>query len=348
VLPDTVTARPARRRAPVAEAVEVARQRLRRGHRLEAAELLDRCVKALAEAGVEDRDLAERRAYAHDRCTGDRGSSLAPEVVQRVVVWVTREELEEGRRELAADRPFAAARCFAAADAIDTRGTRSAYLHATALHRAAVTAVRQAGIADTPAGPAQTPAEGAQTPAEVQTPAGKVVPAAAGTATDVPGHLERAERCLRRAVPLARRALTDPALDLAAEELLATVGRQLEALDRRRATAARMAAACACLVDYEALVQHRGGRALTASRADRDTLGALAGRITRLRAGAPPGSAEARLLATLAAGVADLQADLPAYVRGGPVERSGGTPWSEWWADDDRGVPPARAAHARR
>lgn len=296
-------ARPGRRRAPVGEAVEVARERLRRGYRLEAAELLDRCVKALTEAGVEDRDLAERRAYAHDRCTGDRGSSLAPGVVQRVVVWVTREELEEGRRELAADRPIAAARCFAAADAIDARGTRSAYLHATALHRAAVTAVRQAG-----------------------------------TASDVLAHLDQAERCLRRAVPLARRALPDPALGLAAEELLATMTRQLEALDRRRATAVRMAAACACLVDYEAFVRLRTGRALPASRADRDTLGALAGRITRLRAGAPAGSAEARLLATLASGIADLQSSRPAA--GVPLERSSGTRRSLSEPHDDRGVPP--------
>ncbi len=277
----------ARRRAPVEEAAEVARRRLRRGYRLEAAELLDRCVKALTADGRADPDLDERWAYAHDRCTGNRGTSLAPDVVQRVVVWVTREELEDGRRELAADRPFAAARCFAAADAIDARGTRSGFLHATALHRAAVTAVRRATAAETPAGPA----------------------------ADVLGHLDRAGRCLRRAVPLARRALADPSLELAAEELVATLTRQLEALDRRRAAAARIAAACACLVDYEAYARHHRGPALPASRADLDTLGTLAGRITRLRAGAPAGSAEARLLATLADGVADLQTRRPAARR---------------------------------
>lgn len=268
----------------------MARHRLRQGHRLAAAELLDRCVRALARDGVDDPDLAERWAYAHDRCTGDRGTSLPPDVVQRNIVWVTREDLEQGRRELAADRPFAAARCFAAADAIDPRGTHSAFLHATALHRAAVRAVRRATVAETPDGPA----------------------------ADVLSHLERAERCLHRAVPTARRALTDSALGLAAEELLASIQEQLGALRHRRANAARMAAACACLVDYQAFV---AGSALTVSRADQDnvrsSLAGLAGRITRLRGGAPAGSAEARLLATLADGVADLQSRLPMPHRAG-------------------------------
>jgi hypothetical protein len=275
---------PARRRATVDEAVEVARRRLRDGHRLEAAELLDRCVRALARDGVDDRELAERWAYAQDRCTGDGGSSLPPDVVQRSIVWVTGEDLEAGRRELAADRPFAAARCFAAADAIDARGTRSAFLHATALHRAAVQAVRRATVPDNPAGPA----------------------------ADVVSHLEGAERCLHRATPLTRRALADPSLGLAAEELLASIRVQLGALQQRRANAVRMAAACACLVDYQAFVR---GSALTVSGADQDSfrssLANLAGRITRLRGGAPAGSAEARLLATLADGVADLQSRLP-------------------------------------
>lgn len=49
----------------MATAIEVARQRLRRGHRLAAAELLDRCVRALARDRVEDGPLTERWAYAH-------------------------------------------------------------------------------------------------------------------------------------------------------------------------------------------------------------------------------------------------------------------------------------------
>ena len=279
--PDASWQAPRGPRATIDEAVEVARRRLRRGHRLEAAELLDRCVQALARDHLDDRDLAERRAYAHDRCTGDRGTSLPPDVIQRVIIWLTREDLEAGRRELAADRPFAAARCFAAADAVDARGTRSAFLHATALHRAAVKAVRKATAAET-----------------------------TGPDADVVGHLARAERCLRRAVPLARRSLADPTLELAAEELVATLQRQLGTLRQRRADAARMAAACACLVDYQAFVRH-GGAAVTDPDRFRASLGGLAGRISRLLGGAPAGSAEARLLGTLADGVAELTGRLP-------------------------------------
>jgi hypothetical protein len=294
--PDASWQAPRGPRATIGEAVEVARRRLRRGHRLEAAELLDRCVQALARDHLDDRDLAERRAYAHDRCTGDRGTSLPPDVIQRVIIWLTREDLEAGRRELAADRPFAAARRFAAADAVDARGTRSAFLHATALHRAAVKAVRKATAAET---------AGASGPA--------------GPDADVVSHLERAERCLRRAVPLARRSLADPALELAAEELVATLQRQLGTLRRRRADAARMAAACACLVDYQAFVRH-GGPAVADPDRFRASLGGLAGRISRLLGGAPDGSAEARLLGTLADGVAELQSQLPAPRRV-PVRR---------------------------
>ena len=94
-------------------------------------------MQALEKDRIDDQLLAERWAYAHDRCTGDGGTTLAPDVLQRVIVWITREELEAGERALAADRPFAAARFLMAADTIDARGTRSAYLHAMALHRAA-------------------------------------------------------------------------------------------------------------------------------------------------------------------------------------------------------------------
>lgn len=285
--------RPSERgRAPVATAIEVARQRLRQGYRLEAAELLDRCVRALARDRVDDASLAERWAYAHDRCTGDGRTSLAPEVLQRVIVWVTREDLEAGEHALAADRPFAAARFLTAADRIDARGTRSAFVHALALHRAAQKSLDRAAEAERGGPDAE-----ALPPERTMT-----------------AHLHRAERCLRRAAPLVRRAAADPELRLQCDHLAVTGERRLAALVERRATADRMAAACACLVDYDAFARHYAGEALR-SHADRSafrsSLAALGARIDRLLQCSPAGSAEARLLTTLSAGVTAMLRSYP-------------------------------------
>ena len=266
----------------------MARRRLRRGYRLEAAHLLDRCVQALAKDRLDDQLLAERWAYAHDRCTGDGGTTLTPDVLQRVIVWITREELEAGERALAADRPFAAARFLVAADKIDARGTRSAFLHAMALHRAA-----------------QKSLDRAEQPV--------VADDRGATVTDssVTAHLKRAERCFKRAVPLAGRAAGDPSLRLRCEHLLATIATQLDALDRRRAATDRMAAACACLVDYDSFARHLGNQLLRTDHGDfRISLAALARRISNLRDLCPATSAEARLLTTLAHGVARMQRSL--------------------------------------
>ena len=273
-------------------AIEVARRRLRHGYRLEAAELLDRCVQALGRDGFEDRLLTERWAYAHDRCTGNGRTSLAPQVLQRVIVWVTREELEAGERALAADRPFAAARFLMTADRIDARGTRSAFVHALALHRAAQKSLDRAAEAER-AGPDAEPV-----PPE----------------RSLPAHLHRAERCLRRAGPLVLRAGADPELRLECDHLALTVRRQLAALVERRAATDRMAAACACLVDYDGFVRHYAGEALR-SHADRaafrSSLSALSARIGRLLHRSPAGSAEARLLTTLSAGVTAMLRSYP-------------------------------------
>ena len=295
------------RRTTVATAVEVARLRLRGGLRLEAAELLDRCVQAVRPV-LDDQDLTERWAYAHDRTTGDGATSLAPQVLQRVITWLTREELEAGERELAADRPFAAARCFTAADAIDGRGTRSALLHARSMQRAAEKAIARS--------------------------------TAPRPAADAPAHLHRAERCLRRGAALARRAAADPALAREAEEVFAAVTTRLAALTEVKAGADRLAAACACLVDYEAFVGHFGSQAQR-SPLDHDnfrtSLDSLAGRIKGLRTGAPSGSAEARLLATMAQGVADMQrtltSDPNAQAHSGPLAVGPDDPDAVFWME---------------
>lgn len=283
---------PDRGRAPVGTAIEVARRRLRHGYRLEAAELLDRCVQALARERVEDPLLAERWAYALDRCTGNGRTSLHPDVLQRVIVWVTREELEAGERALAADRPFAAARFLMAADRIDARGTRSAFVHALALQRAAHKSMDRAADAER-AGPDAEAAPPEKT---------------------MPAHLHRAERCLRRAGPLVERAAEDSELRLQCDHLTVTLERHLAVLVERRATADRMAAACACLVDYDAFVRHYAGEAMR-SHADRasfqSSLGALSARIDRLLDRSPAGSAEARLLGSLSAGVTTMLRSYP-------------------------------------
>jgi hypothetical protein len=269
----------------VASAIEVARRRLRRGYRLEAAELLDRCVRALARDRIDDAALAERRRYAHDRCTGDGRTSLQPDVLQRVIVWVTREELTAAEQALAADRPFAAARFLIAADRMDPRGTRSAYLHARALYRAAHKSLDRAADGDR-GGPLTGPDR------------------------TVPAHLQRAERCFRRAAALLPRAAEDPALRLECDHLSVTIEARLATLTERRASTERMAAACACLVDYDAFVRHHADRALLSPSARagfRSSLAALSGRIDRLLHRCPPASAEARLLHTLADGVAGMR-----------------------------------------
>ena len=70
----------------------------------------------------------------------------------------------------------------------------------------------------------------------------------------------------------------------------------------------RMAAACACLVDYDSFARHLGDQLLRTDHGDfRTSLAALARRISNLRDVCPGTSAEARLLTTLAHGVARMQ-----------------------------------------
>lgn len=266
-----------RRRAAVDRAVEGARRLLRDGRRFEAAELLDRCMRILARHQADDPQLAERRAYAHDRSTGDGQTSLQPEVLQRVITWLTREELIAGERELADNRPWAAAKRFAAAEAIDPRGTRAAMLQALALQRAAHRAEGRATIENTV-------------------------------------ELHRAERYLRRAAALVTRAATDPALSTPSGELATRIDAQLAELKQAQAVATRMSAARACLTDYNTFVRHYNENPLR-NPLDyanfRSSLAALGGRVNRLRRTCPAESQEGRLLSELADGVADMQRKLP-------------------------------------
>jgi hypothetical protein len=305
--PRSVRRIPEQRRAPVETAVEVARARLRKGWRLEAAQLLDRCVRARQLDRIEDAALAERWAYAQDRCTGNGRTALTGPVLQRAIAWVTAEELAAGERALAEDKPFAAQRFGLAADKIDPRGTRSAFLQASALHRAAQKSLARAAEI----GEADIRAEGPEAIGPLDfTGLTTETPQSRDPRRTVPAHLQRADRCLRRAIPLILRASADPELRLECDWLSSAVERMLHGLTERRATTDRMAAACACLVDYDAFVRHYADQALRcpADRSSfRSSLGALAARVDRLLAASPPSSAEARLLTTLAGGVANMR-----------------------------------------
>lgn len=305
--PKTTRRIPEQRRAPVETAVEVARARLRKGLRLEAAQLLDRCVRARRLDQIDDQTLTERWAYAQDRCTGNGRTALTDPVLQRAIAWVTAEELAAGDRALAADRPFAAQRFGLAADKIDARGTRSAFLQAGALHRAAQKSLARAAEI----GEADIRAEGPDASGPVDfTGLTTETPQSRDPRRTVPAHLQRADRCLRKAIPLILRASADPELRLECDWLSNAVERMLHGLTERRATTDRMAAACACLVDYDAFVRHYADQALRcpADRSSfRSSLAALGARVDRLLMLSPAGSAEARLLTTLAGGVANMQ-----------------------------------------
>ncbi|MFG1603962.1 hypothetical protein [Actinoplanes sp. NPDC049265] len=297
---------PEQRRAPVDDAVEVARARLRKGWRLEAAQLLDRCLQARQLDRIDDQILLERWAYAQDRCTGNGRTALTDPVLQRAIAWVTAEELTAADRALAADRPFAAARFGLAADKIDPRGCRSAFLQATAMHRAAQKSLARAAEV----GEEEILAEGPEAVGPLDfTGLTTESPQARDPRRTVPAHLQRADRCLRKAIPLILRASADPELRLECDWLSSAVERMLHGLTERRATTDRMAAACACLVDYDAFVRHYADQALR-SPADRSSfrssLAALGARVDRLLVLSPPGSAEARLLTTLAGGVTNM------------------------------------------
>jgi hypothetical protein len=257
--------------------VEEARKRLRAGRRHEAAGLFDWCLRAFPRHETDDPLFAERRAYAFDLFTGERETSLLPEVLQRVIVWVTREELEAGERELATGRPFAAAKCFAAADVIDPRGTRAALLHAVALQRAARKAAARASETDS-------------------------------------SELHNAERYLRNAIALAGRAATDPVFQARSAELAAAVETQLAELKERQALAGRQAAVRQCLEDYNAFVNHYNDNPLRTAldyANFRSSLATLGGRVNRLRRRCPPESEEGWLLTKLADGIAGMQRELP-------------------------------------
>ena len=72
-----------------------------------------------------------------------------------------------------------------------------------------------------------------------------------------------------------------------------------------------MAAACACLVDYDSFARHLDDQLLRTDHRDfRTSLAALARRIGNLRDLCPATSAEARLLSTLAHGVTRMQRTL--------------------------------------
>jgi len=134
-------------RAASGERLEAARVALRRRELRRAIALLDE----IASVRAEDADFADIRAYAHDRLIRSLPPAaraampmagrhrLTPMALQKVLAWLTREELDEGAAALNNREYVRAAEVLDRINQIDHRGGQAAYLQATAIYRSVVT-----------------------------------------------------------------------------------------------------------------------------------------------------------------------------------------------------------------
>jgi tetratricopeptide (TPR) repeat protein len=127
--------------------IEEARRSLRDGHPRQAVKILEKLAGTLAG----DETFDERLTYARERtlATESRtpvpGSTLTLAAVQRVLAWLSREEMAHGDRALEAEDYRAAAVWFARARKRDDRHTAAALGEATAVY-----ALARASITDLP------------------------------------------------------------------------------------------------------------------------------------------------------------------------------------------------------
>jgi hypothetical protein len=113
----------------------------------------------IAEVRVGDADFVAIHVYASDRllrsahADGGPGATLPPlpqPALQRVLNWLTREELAEGAAALRDGEYVRAATILDGINRIDDRGAKAAFLQATAMYRSVVTTLakpRPAGLA---------------------------------------------------------------------------------------------------------------------------------------------------------------------------------------------------------
>jgi signal transduction histidine kinase len=221
------------------------------------------------------------RAYAYELRRAQSGvrertepadlRRLDAAALQRVLRWLTREELRAGEKALAEGRFAAAVDLFRAADRIDDRGVDAALLQATALYEFVSSALSR-----------QQPLD-----------------------------LDRARRHLTAAARLTQRATADAALAVRGEHLAAEIDTLLRRVDQGRERQRRVQEVDNVVRRFKALVAHseRNPPRVMMERTNlRTSLAPIGGEVTRLRRRHPADSPEGRLLAEVAGEIEVIQA----------------------------------------
>jgi hypothetical protein len=222
--------------------------------------------------------VGEIAAYAQERLSRlhKRSRTTAAfdrDALQRVLLWLTADELRTGEQALSGEHLSRAIASFERALRIDGRGSRAALLLAMALYRSVI---RELTTHDEP-------------------------------------ELNRTYTDLDHALELLDRAALDPPLRPRAAALARAVDGQRQVLARLRQRRIRSRALGEYIGRYNAfMTRYRGGRMMTTSEKShaRRSLARLATDLGSLRSQYPVESPEGRRLAEIAMAVADMQARL--------------------------------------
>ncbi|GIJ60455.1 hypothetical protein [Virgisporangium aurantiacum] len=219
----------------------------------------------------------EIAAYAQERLSRlhkrPRATTFDRDALQRVLVWLTADELRAGEQALSGEHLSRAIASFERALRIDGRGSRAALLLAMALYRSVI---RELSTHDEP-------------------------------------ELNRTYTDLDQALELLDRAALDPPLRPRAAELARAVDRQRQVLARLRQRRVRSRALGEYIGRYNAfMTRYHGGRMMNSSEKShaRRSLARLSTDLGNLRRQYPVDSPEGRRLVEIAKAVADMQAKL--------------------------------------
>lgn len=208
--------------------VEDARQAFRHGEPGRAATILAGC----AEAFGADEEYQARLTYASERAaaavarqSGSASTELTHAVLQRVLAWIAREELDGGDEALAAEDYRTAANLYSRARRRDPRHTEAALGESLAVYRFAVTRELPSDLDKYRAG------------------------------------LKENALLLRRAESLAREARADRGLAEVASAALTAIEESARQIADSRAWGAKVAAVNDCVDRYNALQRHFGSTA---------------------------------------------------------------------------------------
>jgi hypothetical protein len=233
-----------------------------------------RGVTALSGGAPPPREIAayaqERLARAHRR---SRTTTLDRDALQRVLVWLTADELRAGEQALSGEHLNRAIASFERALRIDGRGSRAALLLAMALYRSVT---RELTTHDDP-------------------------------------ELDRTYDDLDQALALLDRAALDPPLRPHAAKLAGAVDRQRQVLTRLKQRRVRSRTFGEYVTRYNAfMTRYHGGRMMTSSEKShaRRSLARLATDLGGIRRQYPADSPEGRKLAEIADAVTTMQAKL--------------------------------------